>query len=113
MRKIYMDIQKNHNPFEVLDCDRYLQEWGICVAPKFRRLGIATNILNTLTKIGQAYGLKGTMILFAGIKSQLVAEKSGFKLYNEIVLSDYKDEEGNVLFPVESTESVKFMGKLF
>lgn len=113
MRKIYLDIRKDYDPFEVFGCDRYLHEWGICVAPEFRRLGIAVNIFNSLTKIGQAYGLKGTMIMFTRTESQLVAEKSGFKLYNEIVYSEYKDEEGNVIFPVEGTKSLKFMGKLF
>lgn len=108
-----MDIRRNHNPFEILGSDLYLHEWGICVAPEYRRLGIALNILHTLTKIGEAYGLKGTMIMFTRTESQKLAEKAGFKLYNEIVYSEYTDDEGNVIFPVEGTKSLKFMGKLF
>lgn len=112
-KKILLDIRRDFNPFEILGSDYYLQEFGLCVAPEYRRLGIALNILNTLTKIGRAYDLKGTMILFTKNESQKLAEKSGFKLYNEIVYSEYKDKEGNVIFPVEGPKSMKFMGKLF
>ena len=113
MRQIHRDIRVNSDPYEILGSDRFLHEWGLCVAPDFRRLGIATNILNSLAIVGKAYGLKGTLIMFTRTESQKVADKCGFKVYNEIEYAEYKDDAGNVLFPVQGTKSLKFMGKVF
>lgn len=112
-KKIYRDIRKNNDPFEILKTDIYLHEWGLCVAPEFRGLNVGLNILASLKNIAKTFDLPGSFIMFTRIQSQILAEKVDFKLYNEIVYSEYKDENGEVIFPVVGTRSLKFMGIMY
>lgn len=110
MSKIYKDIRINTDPFEKLSLDAYIHDWGLVVKPEFRGMDIGYNILLSLEKLAKAFDIKGSMIMFTRIHSQVLAQRAGFKLYNEIVYSEYKDEQGQVVFPVEGTKSLKFMG---
>ncbi len=110
-KKIYEDIRAKFDPFEIFKTDTYLHEWGICVTPEYRGLNIGLSILNSLEFIAKAFNLSGTMIMFTSNYSQNIAERAGFKLYNEIVYKDYKDENDDIIFPVQETRSLKFMGK--
>lgn len=110
MKKIYYDIRKNIDIFEILHSDKYLHEWGLCVIPEFRGLDVGYNILLSLEKICRTFGIDGSMIMFTCIQSQTLATRVGFKLYNEIVYDEYKDENGQVVFPVEGTKTLKLMG---
>lgn len=110
MKKIYKDIRIDADPFEKLGTDTYLHDWGLCVKPEYRGLNIGFNILLSLEKIAKAFGIAGSMQMFTRIQSQILAERVGFTLYKEIVYNDYKDENGEVIFPVEGNKSVKMMG---
>lgn len=110
MKKIYNDIRINAEPFEILATDTYLHDWGLCVKPEYRGLNIGYNILLSLEKLAKGFGITGSMIMFTRIQSQILAERAGFKLYNEIVYDEYKNEDGQVIFPVVGTKSLKFMG---
>lgn len=110
MKKIYYDIRKNCNPFDVLNTDKYLHEWGLCVVPEFRGFNVGFNILLSLRHIAQAFYLTGGFIMFTRIESQILATRVGFRTYVEIEYNEYKDEHGEVVFPVVGTRSLKFMG---
>ncbi|XP_065202226.1 uncharacterized protein LOC135832720 [Planococcus citri] len=110
MSKIYEDIRINTDPFEILGTDKYVHDWGLLVIPQYRGLDIGYNILLSLEKLAKAFDIKGSMIMFTRIQSQILAQRAGFKLYNEIIYDEYKDDQGQVIFPVQGTKSLKFMG---
>lgn len=62
--------------------------FGLCVSPKYRGLGIATEILKARVPILKAFGLKVTSTAFTGIGSQAAARKAGYK---EVYVIDYAE----------------------
>lgn len=89
---------------------RYLQDWGLCVDPKYRGWGIAEQILATGNDLGKHIGVNVIITLFTVINSQVLAYRLGYKLINEVKYKEYKDEDGQLVFPGEDkTEAVKLM----
>ncbi|XP_065222901.1 uncharacterized protein LOC135847354 [Planococcus citri] len=110
LEKIFRDLYHNRDPFEILETDVFLKGLGLCVKPDYQGIGIGYNLLLCLEKLANAYDVKGCMTTFTRIESQILAERVGFKMYNEISYSDYKDEEGRRIFSIEHTKSFKMMG---
>lgn len=82
----------------------------MCVKPDYRGMDIGYNILFSLENLARAYGVTGCMNMYSRIQSQVLAERVGFKVYNEVFYQDYKDEKGDPMFPIKHTKSFKLMG---
>lgn len=81
-------ISKEFDVYETYKVDQYLTAYGLCVSPKYRGLGIATEMLKARIPILKAYGLKVTSTPFTGIGSQRAARKAGYK---EVHAIDYAE----------------------
>lgn len=79
------------------------------VRREFRQLKIASNLLIALEKMARTFDIQATEIIFNNIKSQRMAEKCGFILLSELPFSDFVDEEGRKILPVDDTQSAKCM----
>jgi len=101
------------DPFEHFGVNEVLRERGLCVAPENRSLGIGTLLFDTFPKLGKSFGVKAAMTQFSSIRSQKIAEKLGYKVYNEIPYKDYKDENGKPMFTSDDTEIIKLMAIKF
>jgi len=109
----YHDIRLEANPYDIFNSDVYLHDWGLCVDPAFRGMNVEYNILASLEKLSMAVGIRGALIMFMGTESQLLATSLGYKVYNELVYEDYKDENGEPIFSIAENKSSKFMGIAF
>ncbi|XP_065202209.1 uncharacterized protein LOC135832706 [Planococcus citri] len=110
VKRIANDLMNAADPYEILGTDRLLRGFGLCVKPDYRGMDIGYNLLLCLEKLAKAYDVKGCMNMYSRIQSQVLAERVGFKVYNEVFYEDYKDEKGNALFPIKHTKSFKLMG---
>lgn len=71
-----------HNQFSVMDyykVDRFLTAAGLCVNPKFRGRGIATEILKARAPLMKAVGLEVTSSFFTTIGGQKSAKAAGYE----------------------------------
>ncbi|KAL6954427.1 hypothetical protein U1Q18_051793 [Sarracenia purpurea var. burkii] len=103
------DIQKNHDLFTIFGTDLLVEDIGLCVKPEYSGLNIGYNIVATIEKLARAFDIKACVIVCNSIESQVICEKLGYKLFNEIVYNEYKDDEGRVVFPVQGTKSLKLL----
>lgn len=109
--QVIADIKKNVDSFSILGSETYIQGRALCVKPEYRGLNIGYNIFLTLEKIAKTYHIAGAMFFYSSIGAQTIANRVGFKVYNEIVYDEYKNEKGEVIFPVKGrTKSMKLMG---
>lgn len=81
---------KQFDVFAAYNVDKYLTAHGLCVDPRYRGRGIATEILKARVPILKGLGLKVTSTLFSAIGSQTAAKNAGFKnvyaiSYSELV----------------------------
>ncbi|XP_055684454.1 uncharacterized protein LOC129790769 isoform X2 [Lutzomyia longipalpis] len=89
--------------------DKFLHAMGLLVMPKYRGLGLATEILKARVPLGKALGLQLTGTVFTGIGSQRTAAKAGFIEDYSVLYEDLKNKEPFVDFPNISTPKMKFM----
>ncbi|XP_055586721.1 uncharacterized protein LOC129739333 [Uranotaenia lowii] len=77
--------------------DHYLSAWGLSVHPKFRGLGLATEVIRTRIPLAKTFGLALSATVFSHPGSQIPAAKVGFQ---DEVVESFADlaKEG---FPIE------------
>ncbi|XP_065202222.1 uncharacterized protein LOC135832712 isoform X2 [Planococcus citri] len=107
--KLFEKLEKNHDPFDIFNTDKVFREYGLCVKPGYEGLNIGYNILFAVEKLAKAFHIKASVITANSIQSQIIADKIGYKTWNEIVYNEFKDNQGRVVFPVEGTKSIKLM----
>ncbi|EEB19476.1 conserved hypothetical protein [Pediculus humanus corporis] len=109
--KILEKIEEMNDPYKYYGVNEFLYALGLTVHPAFRGHNLGHEILKARFPLCKATGIKSTVTVFTAIASQIAATKAGFELLAEIVYDDYKDENGEVVFKIESTKTVKLMGK--
>ncbi|XP_055607212.1 uncharacterized protein LOC129754966 [Uranotaenia lowii] len=72
-------VAKQANVFDRHGVDHYLSAMGLSVDPRYRRRGIATEILRARVPLCKAVGLTLTANCFSGVASQIAATKAGFR----------------------------------
>ncbi|XP_065202220.1 uncharacterized protein LOC135832711 [Planococcus citri] len=107
--KLFEELEKNYNPFEIFSTDEVFRECGLCVKPMYEGLSIGYNMLLAVEKLATAFQIKASVITGISIQSQVIADKLGYKTWNEIVYNEFKDDQGRVIFPVDGTKSIKLM----
>lgn len=110
IKRIIEDLESDCDPFEIIGSNVYIQDWGLAVMPEFRGSEIGYNILACISRMAAAFRIPGAMIMSSKIETRILAHKLGFQTFKEIVYDDYRDDDGNVIFPVTDTKSLKFMG---
>lgn len=109
MKKFLYEI-KNEELIVGLNIYQHLQDWGLCVDPKYRGWGIGEQILRTANDLGAHIGVRSIITVFTVINSQVIAERLGYSTLNAFKYKEYRDEEGNLMFPGEDkTEEIKLM----
>ncbi|KAI5704225.1 uncharacterized protein LOC103519361 [Diaphorina citri] len=109
LKKFIYDI-KSEELIVGLNLYQHLQDWGLCVSPTYRGWGIGEVILSTANDLGIQIGVRAILTIFTVINSQVLADRLGYKELNRIVYKEYKDEEGNLVFPGEDkTEAIRLM----
>ncbi|KAL6954428.1 hypothetical protein U1Q18_051794 [Sarracenia purpurea var. burkii] len=109
MKKLMDDLQKNHDFFAIFDTDKLIKDFGLGVKTEYRGLNIGFNIVATIEKLARAFDIKASVIACSTTGSQVICEKLGYKLFNEIIYNEYKDDQGQVVFPIEGTRSLKLL----
>ncbi|XP_065202224.1 uncharacterized protein LOC135832713 [Planococcus citri] len=107
--KLIKHLKRNHSPFEIFGADKVIGDYGLLVKSEYNGLGIGYHMLQTIEKVAKAFHIEQCAMVCSNIRSQVMAEKLGYKTLNEIVYDEYKDDQGRVVFPVEGTKSVKYM----
>lgn len=111
--KFENDLENNHNPFEILAADKLIRDFGICVKSEYRCLDIGYHLAASIEEFSRHFGIGGMVVMCSSVQSQTIAEKLGFKLLNEIVYNEYKDDQGQVIFPIERPKSFKLFMKKY
>uniref|UniRef100_A0A1L8DD29 N-acetyltransferase domain-containing protein n=1 Tax=Nyssomyia neivai TaxID=330878 RepID=A0A1L8DD29_9DIPT len=106
-------IKTQADPYNKHNVDKYLHAMGLLVLPKYRGLGLATEILRARVPLGKALGLKMTGTVFTGIASQKNAAKAGFVDEYTVYYEDLGKKEPFVVFPNVTSPQVKFMSLRF
>ena len=70
---------KQFDVYAAYKVDKYLTAYGLCVDPKYRGRGIATEMLKARVPILKGLGLKVTSTAFSAIGSQTAAKNAGFE----------------------------------
>lgn len=70
-------------PFEHYGVNEYLSAGGLAVARKYRRRGIALELLKTREKLCNQFGIEMTLNVFSSDYANACADKAGFKLENK------------------------------
>uniref|UniRef100_A0A1B0GJK5 Uncharacterized protein n=1 Tax=Lutzomyia longipalpis TaxID=7200 RepID=A0A1B0GJK5_LUTLO len=101
------------DPYNRYGVDKFLHAMGLLVVPKYRGLGISTEILKARVPLGKALGIKLTGTVFTGIASQNTAAKAGFVEDFSVLYEDLAKKEPFVEFPNISAPYCKFMSLRF
>lgn len=72
--------------------DRLLLAVGLCVDPKFRGRGIATEILKTRADLMKSIDLKLTTTIFSTVGAQKAAKAAGFDENFSISYEDFQEK---------------------
>lgn len=102
-------MEKQNDRYQQFCIDDYLDEFGICVHPKYRGLGIATELVKARNLLGEALGLKYSFTLCTGIASQKACEKIGYKDLVEIKYKTLQEVFPHLNINVKGTPSLRYM----
>lgn len=84
-----------YNAFDVMEfykVDRLLLAVGLCVDPKFRGRGIATEILKTRADLMKSIGLELTTTIFSTVAAQKAAKAAGYDENFSISYEDFQSK---------------------
>ena len=95
--------------FEHYGVNEYMTALGLCVDPIYRGQGLGLEILRARFDLCKAVGVEITMTAFTGMASQKQAARAGFEDIAEVLYEDFKDEEGNPVYPNIKSKSCKMM----
>lgn len=121
-------IENQIDRYEILQTQEYLDEFGLCVHPKYRCLGVATEILkarylgyiiSTITflcyifreNLCRAVGLNTTITFFTAIASQKAAKKANFQPLLEMEYTKLAKIFSPYTLNVINTPKIKYMYK--
>ena len=85
-----------------------IRGYGLCVNPKHAGLDVGFNLILGVEKIAQAFGIKAFVVVCSNIRSQILSERIGFRLLKEAICDEFKDNQGQIVFPVQGSKSLKF-----
>lgn len=109
--KAFAFIEKNADLYGRYEVDKHLYVLTLLVLPKYRGIGLSTEILKASIPFCRALGLKITAGIFTGTASQRSAAKAGFVEDYSVLYEDLAKHEPYVLFPNVTDPSVKFMSR--
>ena len=99
--------------FREFDCDNYFDDYGLCVVPEFRHMGVAQNMLIASVAYRTAFKIRGEFITMVNPTLRPVAKRLGFQTFREVRIKDLKDQNGNRLIPDSDLESIYLDGRKF
>lgn len=98
--------------FEEFNCDRYFEDYGMCVAPAFRGKKVAENIFESVAEMAKAFKVRGEANMFLNPGLDKLALRVGFKVLRAVKYRDIKDENGEPVVNI-GTEYVVCYGRTF
>lgn len=72
--------------------DRILYAVGLCVDPKYRGRGIATEILKARAPLMKSIGIKVTSSIFSTVGAQKAAKAAGYDVNHSINYEDFQKQ---------------------
>lgn len=109
MNVIWNQLKKDTDIFTTFNCDKYLEEAGLGVAPDYQGLGIGFQLASCLSNVGKPFNIPGSVMVCSSIGSQIIAERLGFQLLNEIQYEDCKNEKGEPVLPGIEASPLRYM----
>uniref|UniRef100_A0A1L8DD55 N-acetyltransferase domain-containing protein n=1 Tax=Nyssomyia neivai TaxID=330878 RepID=A0A1L8DD55_9DIPT len=107
--KVIEFVKSKVDPCNRYHVDKYLHCLGLLILPKYRGLGLATEILKARIPMGKALGLTLSGTLFTGIAAQKAGLRAGFIEDYSVLYGDLANQEPFVEFPNISSQTLKFM----
>ncbi|KAB0797320.1 hypothetical protein PPYR_08314 [Photinus pyralis] len=100
--------------YEFFGTDAFLSSLGLYVLPEFRGQGIGLEMLLARQEMCKALKVKAAITLFTSTVSQVLAEKAGYNVLNEISYADLRDVyKFDYPGAEEKHKSVKYMYVLY
>lgn len=96
-----------------LDCDLYYDDFGLCVRPEFRGLGVAENLLYASREYAVEFEIRGEFVTIVNRSLRRVSQRFGFRTFREVAIKDIKDKHGNALISADNTGSIYLGGCQF
>lgn len=93
------DMCKHENLFEKYGITRYADMFGLCVNPKFREMGLATEMYKRGLSYLKARGFEIVKCGFISPYSRKAGLKHGYKEFTRRYFHECKDSQGNILNP--------------
>uniref|UniRef100_A0A1L8DAG3 N-acetyltransferase domain-containing protein n=1 Tax=Nyssomyia neivai TaxID=330878 RepID=A0A1L8DAG3_9DIPT len=107
--KVLNFVKEKSDIFNRYGVEEYLYGVGLLIIPKYRGLGLSTEILRARIPLGKALGFKVTSTAFTGTASQKAASRAGFIEDFSILYGDLANKEPFVTVPNVASETLKFM----
>ncbi|KAF5294159.1 hypothetical protein FQR65_LT10870 [Abscondita terminalis] len=107
--KIVNYLETRADRYNFLQTDEYLDEFGLCVDPNYRGLGIATELLKVRIRLGAAVGLKVSLTVCTSIASQKASEKAGFRNLVEVNYSELEKMFPPLKLNIADTPTIRYM----
>lgn len=98
---LYSYLQKDVNPYQFLNSNSYISDFGASMASEYSALGIGLFLLAPTPLMSRLWNIPGATNIFTSTPSQRIAQKAGFKVCKEVAYKDYKDKCGKPVFPLK------------
>lgn len=102
-------VMKDVDPFQLVNSDIYMDDFGLVVAPEYYGLGLGFHLFSCIPVVCETMNIPGSVNVFTSPFSQSIAEKLGFTLCNEVSYDEYKDGDGVKIFPLEGSTKCMFL----
>ena len=83
------------------EIDQYLDLFAVGVHENYRRMGIASTLVEKSLEAGKANHCQAAIIIATNPHTNGIAKKFQFTPYKSVKWSDYKDDNGEKWFPDE------------
>ncbi|KOB64350.1 Retinol-binding protein [Operophtera brumata] len=109
--RMFAEAMKVTAIYDKYDVNAYLMGTGLSVAPEYRRLGIAIELLSARKNLSKELGFRATGGIFTGAKAQISAEKAGMECLYQIPYKKF-GKQCNIKFHTDTVELKIFGAKL-
>jgi GNAT superfamily N-acetyltransferase len=108
LENLFSLLRDDIDVFDRLNSEHLLKEFGLVVKPEYRRMNIGTELFKTIERMGNVFRIHAAVIILGNVSSQGLSAKLGLKIIKEIKLTDYKDENGQIIFPATDAKAIQY-----
>ncbi|KAK4873912.1 hypothetical protein RN001_013272 [Aquatica leii] len=95
---IKIALSRTVDIFKIMDCEKVLRYYEMCVIPEYRHKGIGYQLMDAGLYVARSLNIPVVAGIFSNGKLQKLAGRIGMKPIKEINYCDWRDEECELIF---------------